>query len=153
MNLDLKVSLCDLEGSNAKYVLVPLPLLGLDTSLVNLDAFDGDDLLPLRQELGIGGAVGEKKQECEEDDKGHGADDDHEPLPLVDFDRAVRRAGGSMVCSKCDKPGDNGSEAIALERPPDTLAHFSTVVEHGANKRDSRGDATLCHSKKKAKSD
>jgi hypothetical protein len=114
-----------------------------------------------RKELGGRWRVGEEQSKENENDKGHNANDDHEPLPLCDLGviRWDCRGGcGSRHCgartfgvvrAECDEARDDGSETVAHKCPTDTLTHFGTGVEHGVDQHDTGGDASLAESQKK----
>ena len=119
-------------------VLVSLPLLGLNTVLVRHLPLDDVRLLVLGQETGLGGVIREPDKIRNGNDERDDGQDDHEPLPLV-------RAVGAVDVrdAEGEEASDDGSEAVALERPADALRRLDTGVEHGHDGHDTTGDASL----------
>lgn len=130
-----------------------LPDLGLDTSLVNTASLDSNNLFVFIQETSLGRAIGEEDgvedrgAECQE------SNDKHEPLPLGDAVRVRGVPAWGEVDAIGDETGNDLSKSVALECPSDTLAHFSSVVEHGADEHDAGGDATLAEAEKETEGD
>ena len=134
---DQNVSFVVIQLVNCKnwYALCLLEGLGLDTGLVALDTLDDTDLFFFGQEASTSGVVGEEEEPESRADKGQDGGDDHEPLPLCGLLRGV-----DMGNTVGQEAGDDGSNAIALERPGNTLGYLLTGVEHGRDEHETGGD-------------
>lgn len=139
--------------SGRRHVLVLLPDLSFHTALCRPASFNRDDLFVLGQKLGSGRTIGEDEDEEEGGDEREEGDDDHEPLPLGDLLRVLWSVGGREIDAIGDEAGGDLGETVALEGPADALTHLYTVVEHGAEKHDSRSDASFGKSEKQTKGD
>lgn len=131
--------------------LVPLPNLGLNTGLSRSAPLDGNNLFMLSQETSLCWVVGEDDNKEESGEESENGNDDHEPLPLGDLARGSRSIGRSVIDAISDESRDDLSKAVALECPADTFTHFQSIVEHGAEKHDSRSNATFGDAEKDTK--